>query len=59
MSQPETFDAARLVLHLPPCPKCGARMWLVQIEPDAPGHDKRIFECPHCEHVVSETFKYR
>jgi hypothetical protein len=34
-------------------------MWLVQIEPDAPDHDRRTFECPGCENVVSETVKYR
>jgi hypothetical protein len=59
MSQWESFDPARLVLDLPACPKCGARMWLARIEPDAPGHDKRTFECPQCEDVVSETFKFR
>jgi hypothetical protein len=59
MSQSESFDPARLVLYLPNCQKCGARMWLVRIEADAPGHDNRIFECPQCENVVSETFKYR
>lgn len=53
MSQSETFDAARLVLHLPTCPRCGASMWLTQIEPDVPGHDKRIFECPNCEYVAN------
>jgi hypothetical protein len=34
-------------------------MWLARIEPDKPGHDKRIFECPGCEKVVSEVVKYR
>jgi hypothetical protein len=38
---------------------CGARMWLSRIEPDRPDHDKRIFECPQCENVVSEIVKYR
>jgi hypothetical protein len=59
MSEWESFDPARLVLRLPTCPKCGATMWLVRIEPDAPGHDKRTFECPTCENVISETVKYR
>jgi hypothetical protein len=59
MSQWESFDPARLVLDLPTCPKCGAKMWLARIEPDAPGHDKRTYECPTCENVVSETVKYR
>jgi hypothetical protein len=34
-------------------------MWLSRIEPDEPGHDKRTFECPSCEKVVSEIVKYR
>ena len=53
------FDPARLVLDLPKCQKCGSIMWLVQIEPDAPDRDRRTFECPRCENVVSETVKYR
>ena len=59
MSQWESFDPARLVLDLRTCPKCGAKMWLTRIEPYAPGFDKRTFECPTCESVVSETVKYR
>jgi ribosomal protein S27AE len=59
MSQPDIFDPARLVLSQPICPQCGARMWLAQIEPDEPGHDKRTFECPRCENVVNEIVKYR
>jgi hypothetical protein len=34
-------------------------MWLSRIEPDKPNHDKRTFECPQCENVVSEVVKYR
>lgn len=30
-----------------------------RIEPDSPDHDKRTFECPKCENVVSEIVKYR
>ena len=30
-----------------------------RIEPDSPDHDKRTFECPTCENVVSEIVKYR
>ena len=60
MSQSENiFDPARLVLNLPICPKCGARMWLARIEPDEPGHDKRTFECQRCENVITQTVKYR
>jgi len=59
MSQSETFDPGRLLFDLPTCPGCGANMWLVQIEPDAPSHDKRSFECPHCGYVLNQTVKYR
>jgi transposase-like protein len=58
MSQFASFET-RLVLSQPTCPQCGARMWLARIEPDEPGHDKRTFECPSCEKVVSEIVKYR
>ena len=53
------FDPARLVLDLPNCKKCGTTMLLARIEPDEPGHDKRTFECPRCENVISEIVKYR
>jgi ribosomal protein S27AE len=59
MSQTSGFDPARLVLSLPTCPKCGATMWLARIEPDKPQHDKRTYECPKCEHEVSDVVKYR
>ena len=39
MSQFASFDPARLVLSQPTCPQCGAKMWLVRIEPDDPGHE--------------------
>jgi hypothetical protein len=60
MSQSENiFDPARLVLNQPICQKCGARMWITLIEPDSPNHDRRTFECPRCENVLTETIKYR
>jgi tRNA(Ile2) C34 agmatinyltransferase TiaS len=60
MSQSENiFDPARLVLDLPICPRCGARMWLSRIEPEEPGRDKRTFECPQCNNLVSQIAKYR
>jgi hypothetical protein len=53
------FDPARLVLKLPNCKRCGKIMFLARIEPEEPGHDKRTFECPQCENVISEIVKYR
>ena len=34
----------------PRCEKCNTRMALTRIEPNGPGHDRRTFECPACEH---------
>lgn len=34
------------------CVRCGTPMTLVQIEPDDPVHDHRIFECPTCRQEV-------
>jgi Zn-finger nucleic acid-binding protein len=33
----------------PICPACGALMWLARVTSDAPGYDKRSFDCPVCE----------
>ena len=59
MAESHIFDAARLVLQQPSCPKCGARMWLVRIEPDEPGHDRRTFECIECNKEVVEVVKWK
>jgi transcription elongation factor Elf1 len=32
---------------------------LSRIEPDEPGRDKRTFECPQCNNLVSQIVKYR
>jgi hypothetical protein len=45
------------VIACPSCPKCGTRMSLVCIFPDRPGHDQRTYECPSCEHEVTEIFQ--
>ena len=58
MTQPIIFDPARLVLFHPKCPECGAKMWLVGIEPDEPGYDLRTFECAPCGVVTAEKVKY-
>ena len=33
--------------------------WLASIEPAAPDHDKRTFECPACPNIVVRIGKYR
>ena len=42
------------VMARPCCPKCGAQMWLARIYPDKPGYDQRTYECPDCQHEVTE-----
>ena len=45
------------VIACPSCPKCGTRMVLVHIFPDRLGRDQRTYECPRCEHEVTEIFQ--
>jgi len=42
------------VIVAPSCPRCGTRMLLICILPDKPGHDQRTYECPRCEHEITE-----
>jgi hypothetical protein len=43
----------------PRCAKCDKKTWLTRIElAEKPGFDKRTFECPICEILVSEIVKY-
>ena len=34
-------------------------MWLVSIFPDRAGRDQRTYECPRCEHEVTEIFQLK
>jgi hypothetical protein len=34
-------------------------MFLAEIEPDEPGHDRRTFECIECGNVQTKTVKYK
>jgi transposase-like protein len=43
----------------PDCPRSGTRMMLSRIEPNKPDHDKRMFECPSCNHERSEIVKFK
>ena len=49
---------AQEIAH-PKCPNCGAQMWLARIEPDQPDYDRRTFECPECDHVLTKIVKFR
>jgi predicted RNA-binding Zn-ribbon protein involved in translation (DUF1610 family) len=42
----------------PECPKCGTTMMLARIVPEAPGKDRRTFECPMCEHSECILVKF-
>lgn len=53
----QVFPKRRMIPH-PSCEVCDADMWLTCIEPDKPGHDKRTFECPRCQHVKFEIVNY-
>jgi predicted RNA-binding Zn-ribbon protein involved in translation (DUF1610 family) len=52
-----THASSRAILRSP-CPKCGTTTILARVEPDAPGSEKRTFECPNCRHYVSEVVKF-
>ena len=43
----------------PVCSRCQTQMMLSRIEPDAPDHDKRTFECPACNHEISEIVQFK
>ena len=50
---------SQLESSCPHCPKCGTPMWLTRIEPDEPDHDRRTYECPECDHSITEVVKYK
>jgi DNA-directed RNA polymerase subunit RPC12/RpoP len=48
----------RVVVVRPNCTTCGTRMALVRIFPDKPGYDQRTYECPRCEHEITEIVQF-
>jgi endogenous inhibitor of DNA gyrase (YacG/DUF329 family) len=48
-----------VVVVRPNCPTCGTRMSLVRIFPDKPGYDQRTFECPRCQHEITEIVQFQ
>jgi hypothetical protein len=52
-----------ITIPMPPCPRCGGRMWLTRIEPDKPGYEQRVFSCTLCQHddcriaAIGEAFR--
>jgi DNA-directed RNA polymerase subunit RPC12/RpoP len=55
----QQIELSPAVMASPSCPKCGIRMLLVRIFPDRPGYDQRTYECPRCEHEVTEIVRFR
>jgi ribosomal protein S27AE len=48
-------DSAVTTTVRPFCPKCGAPMWLIRIEPHKRGFARRTLECPRCQNRTSEV----
>ena len=55
--QPATPYSAAIIR--PPRPRCGTQTLLSRIEPDAPHHDKRTFQCAMCGNEHSEVVKFK
>jgi hypothetical protein len=47
------------IIVRPACPTCAAQMYLARIEPEKPGYDLRIFECPMCHHVERAVVQFK
>ncbi len=54
-----TYQPATPFIIRPTCSRCGTRMMLARIEPDAPGHDRRSFECSKCGNEHSEVVVFK
>jgi transposase-like protein len=45
------------LLMQPTCPSCSSAMVLRQINPDKPGFERRIFNCPVCREQDTGVFE--
>ena len=43
----------------PPCPTCGAPMWMVGLSSFKDDHDLRTFKCQVCERTESKAVKLK
>ena len=59
MAQSQPVSDERKTLLQPPCPKCTAPMWLVQLSKVDSEHDLRTFECKVCDHTESKIIKFK
>ena len=46
-------------ISAPRCPKCGTQTLLARVSPDQPGYEQYLYECPKCEHEVTEIGQFR
>jgi hypothetical protein len=56
--RPYKFIPKRRLFELPECEECGARMWLLDIEPAGPDQDRRTFECTDCRNLKVNLVSY-
>jgi transcription elongation factor Elf1 len=61
MSQGKSFSKRipKSTFDRPPCPRCGALLVLVRIDPAKPKHDRRTFECAVCDYSETVVVKYQ
>jgi len=59
MALPMPAPRIPTLLLTPVCPDCGEEIGLVRIEPAAPGHDLRTFECAACGYSKNVDFRIK
>lgn len=59
MAMPMPAPRIPTLLLTPVCPDCGQDIELVRIEPAAPGHDQRTFECAGCGYTKNVDFEIK
>lgn len=58
MQQSHSSETVAQDFGRPSCPQCSAAMWLMRIDPETRGHDRRMFTCPVCDYSESVVVKY-
>ena len=54
--QPATPHSNSIVR--PQCGACGNKMLLALLTPDAPGYERRTFQCPICNYSKTEIVEF-
>ena len=55
---PSSANPPAIAFERPACPKCKARMMLVNIEPERQGVDLHTYQCAVCNHVLTTLAAY-